>query len=405
MRSSQRKSFLKTFLKTMAGRAFFVCFFILAAGKALAADPASWTWDVLVVPPEEGWEKEPGISIRKTLLWHQNRISEEGDGILGHDLQFIFLPPVDEATIDTGIFSPPLTQGTVGIFSFAPSAADELLTAQMRTRDIPLLLAGGEEAFLWEGKQLFPSVFALDLFRDYRCRAFVDYAAQTQPPSARIGVMGARFTLNEAREAQITLDLLRAANFQPLPFWTDPSVSDTFDMLSQEIQNSSNGIIISCAGRMASAEIWRGLTFTLSPYRLWYDGPPDKSFLSYKGMIFADQNIYLDARGGFEQVKRDLWSSSAVAVADTVAAGRANALVLWLTGALSGLNEGSPLDLKALLRNLSRARSIPFGNQTLDIDPTTHRPLRRRVSILEIRDRSFFVLDSIDVTGLGYYEY
>ncbi|MDR3264646.1 MAG: hypothetical protein LBT15_01410, partial [Synergistaceae bacterium] len=50
---------------------------------AAAVDASAWTWDVLVVPPDEGWASEPGLSIQKTLLWHQAEVSEEGDGILG----------------------------------------------------------------------------------------------------------------------------------------------------------------------------------------------------------------------------------------------------------------------------------------------------------------------------------
>ncbi|MDR3230200.1 MAG: hypothetical protein LBT65_02065 [Synergistaceae bacterium] len=377
---------------------------LLSPTRAVAAvDAAAWTWDVLVVPPDEGWESEPGLSIRKTLLWFQNEVSEVGDGILGHDLNFVFLPPLTEDSVSS--YSLPLTRGTVSVFSFASSFVDAGLIDRMRTSGVPLMLAGGENVFFYEGGRLLPFVYALDLFRDYRCRAFTEYAALTQDPSARIGVIGARFTLNEEREAKICTALLTDAKFMPMPYWVDPSVSDTFSILTEEVKEYSAGVFISYVGRMASAEIWRGLMEARSPYRLWYGGAPDSSFLSFRRMLFADQNMNLDTQGGFEQLKRDLWSSRTVGVADSVAAGRANALAVWLNRALSALETGDPLDRRGLLLTLARAQGIPFGAQTLDIDETTHRPARRHVRVFEIRDRSFFVLKDMDVTGLGYYDY
>jgi hypothetical protein len=155
---------------------------------------------------------------------------------------------------------------------------------------------------------------------------------------------------------------------------------------------------------MGTKEIWRGIMGHQSPYRIWYGGAPDRSFLSYKGMIFADQNMYLDERGGFEQMKRDLWSSRALSVPDKVAAGRANALALWLIQALRGLPGAlDSLDKNALLSLLAEARDIPFGAKTLNIDRDTHRPRERQVYILEVRGRNFFVLDTLEVRGLKYY--
>jgi hypothetical protein len=115
--------------------------------------------------------------------------------------------------------------------------------------------------------------------------------------------------------------------------------------------------------------------------------------------------MHLDTRGGFEPLKRELWSTRALSAPDAVAAGRANALAVWLTQALKGLPGAlDSLDRGALLSLLAGARNIPFGSQVLHIDRETHRPERRQVRILEIRDRSFFILDTLDVRGLKYYD-
>jgi hypothetical protein len=289
--------------------------------------------------------------------------------------------------------------------SFASNPVDRELAGAGRVGGLPLLLAGGEGVLLFERGKLIPHVFALDLFRDYRCQAFADYASKVAEKNSRLGIFGARFTLNEEREAKICFDLFSEAGFMPMPYWVDASVTDSFGMVEQEVLEYSNGILISYIGSMGTKEIWRGVMGHQSPYRIWYGGAPDRSFLSFGGLVFADQNMYLDARGGFEQLKRDLWSSRVLSVPDKVAAGRANALALWLIQALRALpGPFERVDRGALLSLLGGARDIPFGAQNLSIDRETHRPEKRQVYILEIRSRSFFVLDTLDVRGLKYYD-
>ena len=126
-------------------------------------------------------------------------------------------------------------------------------------------------------------------------------------------------------------------------------------------------------------------------------------------MYFADQNIYLEERGDFERLKRELWVTRVMAVPDKVAAGRANALAFWLIEALAALPRETDWanwrNKEALFNSLGNVRGIPFGKQTLDIDSETHRPAFRQVHILQVRNRSFFVLDTLDVNGLKYFDY
>jgi hypothetical protein len=422
---SQRKKILKIkmfrferFAIALAATAWFLfcflSFFLFLVGifspKAVfaAGHESAWTWDVLVVPPDEGWENERGESIRRTLGWHRTQISESGNGIQGHDLNFVFLPPASEDVMEDYLL--PVADHTVAVLSFASAPVDRELVARATRVGIPLLLAGGENVSFYEGGGPRPVVFALDLFQDYRCRAFMHYASRTLEENARLAITGVRFTLNEEREAKICFDLLLEAGFMPIPYWLDASVTDTFHLVEQEIKSTSDGVLISYVGGMASKEIWRGIMGRLSPYRLWYGGAPDASFRSFKGMIFADQNMYLEERGGFEQLKRDLWMSRVVAVSDKTAAGRANALALWLSQALSAIPEQSMRNArkpgqKELLSTLERVTDIPFGAQVLNIDAATHRPRQRKVHILEVRDRNFTVLDTLDVEGLPYYDY
>jgi hypothetical protein len=405
MQISMGKARLRKFFAVFAA-CFSFGYGVLSGSEAVfaAVDESAWTWDVLVFPPGEGWENSGGESIRNALLWHQAEISESGDGIHGHDLNFIFLPPISEDAVKD--YTLPMTPHSIAVLSFASYPVDRELARLMAGKGIPLMLGGGENVFFFEKGHLSPFVFALDLFRDYRARAFVDYALKQVELKARLGVIGTRFTLHEEREAKICFDLFSDAGFMPMPYWVDASVTDTFAMVEQEIKDYSDGLLVSYAGGMASKEIWRGIMGHQSPYRLWYGGAPDKSFLSFKGMLFADQNMALGARGEFDQLKRDLWASRALNVSDKVAAGRANALAFWLTSALKALPEDTRrVGANALFPRLENVRGIPFGGQILDIDEKNHRPRQRQVYILEARDRNFFVLDALDVEGLRYYDY
>ena len=92
-----------------------------------------------------------------------------------------------------------------------------------------------------------------------------------------------------------------------------------------------------------------------------------------------------------------------MAVADPVAAGRAVALYEWLKRAIDVMPQ--PVDdmpRGMLLQNLGRVQGIPFGNQTLNISPGLHRPSARNVYIVEIRDRKYSELDTVNTRALAY---
>ena len=361
----------------------------------------AWTWDVLVVPPNDGWEGDAGVSIRNMLEWHRLDISEMGDGIHGHDIDFVLLPPLTEEAAE--LFTFPVTPRTIAIFSFASNWVDRVLVDRAATSGVPLLLAGGENVSFIRQGNMMPFMFALDLFRDFRCRAFVDHALMALSHESRLAIMGPRFALHEEREARITFELFMDEGFMPTPFWVDPTVSSSFSMIEHEIRHFSDGVVVSHIGGMATKEVWRGITAHRSPYRVWFGGPPDRSFLSFNGMVFADQNMYLEDHGGFEQLRRKVWSTRVLPVPDMVAAGRAHALVTWLGRAIFALPRViGEMDQQALLASLRNVREIPFGNQILDIDSETHRPAFRYVNILEVRDRGFQVINTLNVQGVRY---
>ena len=236
--------------------------------------------------------------------------------------------------------------------------------------------------------------------------ALAAYAVKTLTPQAHLALMGSRFTVNQERESKLCQSLLLDAGFMPMPYWVDASVTDTFALLAEEVESSGQGVLVAFMGNMAAKEMWRTFMRTLTPWRLWHCGRPDESFLSFQGMVFADQNLFLEKHGGFQDLKRRLWNTRTLQVPDSVAAGRADALAQWLIQGLSALpGPLESLDRPALLDRLGRAERIPFGNQVLDVNPELHRPRRRQVYILEIREREYSLLDTLSTQGPAYFSY
>ncbi|MBQ7220416.1 MAG: hypothetical protein IJS28_05495 [Synergistaceae bacterium] len=392
--------------KIIAVIAAVLCLTVSETNSAFCAQPHSWEWNVLVIPPSGGWETDPGKSISTALSWCEREISESSSGVGGHDVKFLRA----EVSGDVGSFQAlglHYGRDTIAVMSFAElPELDRVLVSRMAGRDVPLILAGGESVLIDRGGRPAANIFALDLFRDYRASAFTEYARRIYSREKRIALAASKFTVNQEREAKICYDLLDKAGFMPMPYWADASVRDSYSMMSEEIESFEGeeaGVVISFMGSMASREIWRNFMRLRSNWRLWNCAAPDNTYLSCRWMVFADQNIMLSSQGGFLETKRMLWRTRALQVNDPVAAGKAIALYEWLKRAVELMPQ--PVDAmprNQLLVNLGRVQGIPFGNQVLNIAPNLHRPSERDAYIVDVRDRKYSYLDTVRVKGLAY---
>ncbi len=391
--------------------AFLVIFLCTVTNTAFCAQSQNhdWVWNVLVIPPLSGWESEPGKSISTALSWCEREISESSNGIGGHDVSFTRVNVSGDAEVMRSVRLN-IDSHTIAVMSFSFSQeADRILVMRFAGMDIPLMIAGGENVLIDRSGRPIPNIFALDLYRDYRCLAFTEYAARVfaNDKEKRIALAASRFTVNQEREAKICYAMLDSAGFMPMPYWADASVHDTYRMMSEEIESYEGekaGVVISFMGGMGAREIWRNFMRLRSSWRLWNVSEPDDTYLSCRGMVFADQNILLATLGGFIETKRLLWRTRAMRIDDTVAAGRAIALYEWLKRAIEVMPQ--PIDnmpRAALLRNLSQVQAIPFGNQVLNISSNLHRPFQRQVYIVEVsRNREYMNLDVVNAQGLVY---
>ena len=362
-----------------------------------------WVWNVLAVPPQGGWNNEPGKSIKTALTWCEREISESSNGIGGHDVKFVFLSESGDILPRTSLNDP----HTAAVMSFALSQElDSSLVSRLAGSSMPLMIAGGENVLIDSGGRPASNIFALDMYRDYRCPAFTEYAKRIFPREKRIALAASRFTVNQEREAKICYSLLDNEGFMPMPYWTDASARDSYYMMSEEIESFEGeeaGVVISFMGSMGAREIWRNFMRLRTSWRLWNAAEPDELYLSCRGMVFADQNVLLSTLGGFIETRRMLWRTRSMQVSDSVAAGRAVALYEWFKRAVDVMPQ--PVDdmpRGVLLRNLAAVKAIPFGNQVLNISPALHRPSARNVFIVEVRDREYSELDTVNTRALVY---
>ena len=393
--------------KIFAVFVIFLCFINHNSAFCAQSQNHDWVWNVLVIPPLSGWDSEPGKSISTALAWCEKEISESSSGIGGHDVKFVLVPLSGSEDISMRDINLTFDDHTIAVMSFTHSPeADRILVLRMAGGEIPLILAGGENVLIDYNGRPIRNIFALDLFRDYRCPAFVQYAKEIYGRDKRIALAASRFTVNQEREAKICYNLLDKAGFMPMPYWTDSSVRDSYAMMSEEIESfegEKSGVVISFMGSMGAREIWRNFMRIRTAWRLWNCAEPEKIYLSCRGMIFADQNVKLEKLGGFIETKRQLWRTRAMQVDDIVSAGRAITLYEWLKGAVDLMPQ--PVDKMPrieLLRNLSRVQNIPFGNQVLNISPALHRPSARNICIVEVRNREFQDIDVVTAAGLPY---
>ena len=394
--------------KIIALSAVVLCLMVSENNTAFCAQSHSWVWNVLVIPPSGGWDTEPGKSISTALKWCEREIGESSSGVGGHDLRFLMA----EVSGDVESFMRVnLNYGrdVVAVMSFAElPELDRVLVERMTGRDVPLLLAGGESVLIDRGGRPLANIFALDLYRDYRASAFTEYAKTIYGRKKRIALAASRFTVNQEREAKICYDLLDRAGFMPMPYWADASVKDSYYMLSEEIESYEGeeaGVVISFMGSMGAREIWRNFMRIRTSWRLWNCTRPDSTYLSCRGMVFADQNVLLSSQGGFLETKRMMWRTRAMAVNDTVHAGKAVALCEWVKRAVGMMPQ--PVDNMPrgqFLANLGRVEAIPFGNQVLNISPALHRPSARNAYIVEVRNRDYLFVDVVNTRGLSYRE-
>lgn len=345
----------------------------LAAEENLSRE---WSFPVVVLPPENGWESDEGESIWLALKVVMEEANASRDGVAGRDVLFLKsrLPAPKDAPAAVNEWR---KNGIKAVISLADPEMDKLLVSAAAVNDMPLLLANGEWVSIsGESGRPFKNAFALDLYYPFRAVALAEYAA-FRYKGATVAIEA---DLNDSQMYPV-YDLLRKSlkerGLATMTIWHDPA--RRMPLAEDEASSAGATVLISCLGPRNLQTTWRRVKEKRLPLEVWYSGPFLPSMLlSLEGLLMADQ-AYPAARGkGFDKLAARAWEVERKRVTDRYCAAKAHAAGLFVVEALR-LSGG-----KSVADAMSGVSEIPLGDDFLGMDKTTHRPASRKVALLRI---------------------
>ncbi|MCL1941079.1 MAG: hypothetical protein FWG09_03980, partial [Synergistaceae bacterium] len=153
------------FKKLLLFLLFFSLFFsnpysLIPTPCSYAASSDEWTWKIFVIPPDAGWDSDEGRSIKATLTWFEKDINNDPNGLLDHDVSFVYMEdPITENNIVRDA-SAIINSKCIAALNFASDEINRLLVPLLGYAKMPVLLSGGEEVWLMDGELPYPYVFA-----------------------------------------------------------------------------------------------------------------------------------------------------------------------------------------------------------------------------------------------------
>ncbi len=340
-------------------------------------------WQILVYPPEEGWESEEGLTVRASLEMVAQEVNQRHYGTQNHDIRFLYEPlPLQE---DIYALCRPMlqtwrSQAVVGVLSFAPDVYNAEFVRAFQDSGLPLLLAYGEELpFRQEYGPPLQYVFALDLYSRFRVAAFAHVAPRMDIPGKGIGIFSDRLDPVLRRSATYLAEVLSLEDLIPMPLWSAGAMDRDVRPALTEAYHAGVSVLVNVMGLMEALDLWRTLKSMGNPFTLWHAGPLDP-MLEVRSNIFAisqQWRIFHDST--LRELRSEIWFALHTRPKNLPLMARAYALGTWF---VRGLDNAEEVPGPFLAESLARATAIPFGEETLSINPLTHRPFGRVVTLL-----------------------
>lgn len=341
-----------------------------------------WLWKVAVFPPSEGWESPAGKSIWAALRMAASESNERRYGLENHDVEFLqeVLPPLEDLAATLRSLLPQWRREmVVGVFSFAGTEIDRVLVRELANAELPVLLGFGEDVVLRSGDVPLAHAFALDLYRRFRVRVLAEHATRGLDPAAGITVLGDRLDPYLAGTADLLIQDLLAREFAVLPLWAMGAGDRDLGSRLREAVAVGATVLVSALDTMGTLDAWRFIREEHLPLALWYLGDMNAHLAQRPGIVAADQRHALAHDPTLRDLRGRIFDSTRFRVPDTPSAARAYALAWWFfQGVEDARGLGAPL-----LAALARSKNIPLGEERPDIDPVTHRPLGRMVTVFQ----------------------
>jgi hypothetical protein len=146
---------------------------------------------------------------------------------------------------------------------------------------------------------------------------------------------------------------------------------------------------------MATLSIWQSLTRRGNGSVVYYSGNAQKILTDAEGIVIVDKDVLLDRNEeGRHAIINTIRDAFDVIVKDPVTAARAYSLAKWAIGAYRVTGSD---DFAKIAIELARTSDIPLMDETLSINPDTHRPKSRKYGLLRIGNRTYESYGSVEV--------
>jgi ABC-type branched-subunit amino acid transport system substrate-binding protein len=153
---------------------------------------------------------------------------------------------------------------------------------------------------------------------------------------------------------------------------------------------------------MATLSIWQSSSRRRNGSVILYCGAAQKILLDAEGLIMIDPDAPLTRNeDGKNDIIRKIRDAFNAVADDPVKAARAYALAKWVIAAYRRDGSG---EAPSIAYQLERAGEIPLMDETLSIDPRTHRPKSRRYGVLKISDREYKSYGFVEVFSSEAFE-
>jgi hypothetical protein len=373
------------------------------AGEVRAADEDApllgvregWAWPAVVIQPAEGWESDTGVSIKYAMRAAEREISVQRDAIKGREITFMFSDLSDAGELPRRL----ATWRAMKVYVIVSFAGDEINRPLMElcgSGGPSLLLAGGEEAKIRDPETGHPYqyLFALDLPYYARANALAS-AAAAERPERRVAVITDILSEKLARGAELNVGFLRSGGADALDLSLAAYRQDQFTPQVNDAIKGGYRVFTSWLDAMATLSIWQSSARRDPLVSVFYSGDRQKILLDAAGMALVDKDVLLERN---ERGKRDIILKIRDYFdripGDPVTAAKAYALGRWAIGAYASAAAAAGADIAS---ELGRAKDIPLMDETLSIDPRTHRPRSRKFGVLRVADRNYESSGSVEV--------
>jgi hypothetical protein len=379
--------------------AFFVCGADAApigGGKTnLSGVKEGWAWPVIVIQPPEGWESPAGESVKYALLAAEREISLSRGAVKGYEVTFMFssVTMPSELAERLGTWR---NMKSLAILSFGGQEMDIELKRLCATQGPAVIFAGGENLAIKDpGNGLpFPYLFALDYTYFARSNALAEFARQ-RADGKSVAVLTDRLSEKLARGAQRNADLLRKNGVDAFIYYLPAMTQNRFNAQIEEAVSSGAGVITSWLDAISVLSVWRTLYLGSSEVTVCFSGEKHNILLDANGLVLVDKDDVLNnSEDGKRVVVTKTLDFFGVSPRDPVLAAKAYALGKW---AVKGFINSDGTGALSVASALSRADGIPLMDETLSVDPGTHRPKSRKFGVSEVRGRTYKLIASVDV--------